>query len=592
MKIRQPIVTVLGHVDHGKTLLLDKIRGTAIAEKEAGAITQHIGATVMPMPLIEKIAGKLMKHYGFEANLPGLLFIDTPGHAAFTSLRERGGSIADLAVLVVDMMQGLQPQTLEAISILKAFKTPFIVAANKIDLVEGWESKEGEFSQNLKGQDKEAVGLVDEKVYSLVGKLHEHGFQSERFDRCSEFTKQVPIVPISAKTGEGLPELLMLLAGLSHRFLGKKLAIDENEAGHGTVLEVKEEKGLGKTIDVILYSGMLRVNDKIVLGGKEKPVETKVRALLMPRPLQEIRSQGADRFLNVKEVHAATGVKIAGPGLDQALAGSPLLVEKSGQERAAIEKEIASVRQETDAIGPVLRADTLGSLEALTVLLSSDANLRPKKADVGEVTRRDVMEAASSKEKDVLKAVIFAFNVKVENEALAEAEKQGIPIFSGNVVYKLMEEYSGWVKGKQEEKKMERLARLSLPVKMRFMQGFVFRHSKPAVIGVKVLEGKLRPGIKVFNEKGRIVGKVSAVQIQGKSVDQAAKGQEVAVSISGSAAIVGRNLEENKVLYSYIPASQFNELKEMGSYFNMEEQELIEEIHELEKKIAKNQEEE
>ena len=589
MKTRQPIITVLGHVDHGKTKLLDGIRGTAIAEKEAGAITQHIGATQMPIDLIEKIAGKLMKQYGFDVDLPGLLFIDTPGHEAFTSLRERGGSIADLAVLVVDVTQGLQPQTIEAITILKTFKTPFIVAANKVDLIQGWKSEKGEFSANLKKQDKKAEELLDEKIYILMGKLHEQGFQSERFDRCKDFHKQIPIVPISAKTGEGLPELLMFLTGLSQKFLGDKLLINDEEAGKGTILEVKEEKGLGKTVDVILYSGALKLNDKIVLGGRKNVIETKIRALLMPKPLQEIRGNSAEKFLNVKEVHAAAGIKIAAPGLEDALAGSPILVEKGTGEKAAIEKEIASVKRETNVIGPVLKADTLGSLEAMIVLLENEAKLKPKSADVGEVTRRDIMEAIAEKEKDELMAVVFAFNVKIEESAKAEAEKNKIPIFAGKVVYKIIEDYNEWVKEKQEEQKNEKFAKVTMPVKMRFMHGHVFRHSKPAVVGVKVLEGKLKPGIKVLNEKGTIVGTLSGIQVQGKAIEQAVKGQEVAASISG-AATVGRNIQENHLLYSYIPNNQFSELAQMNDYFNLDEQELIEEIHKLEKKSAKEKE--
>ncbi len=585
MKVRQPIVTVLGHVDHGKTKLLDRIRGTAVAEKEAGAITQHIGATSMPIDLIERISGTLMKKFGFAPKFPGLLFIDTPGHAAFTSLRERGGSIADLAVLVVDLTQGFQPQTLEAISILKAFKTPFVVAANKIDLLQGWKSTEGSFSENLK-RNEGLAAMLDEKIYILVGKLHEQGFQSERFDRCTDFKTQIPIIPISAKTGEGLPELLTLLTGLSQKFFEKKLSIEEEEPAKGTILEVKEEKGLGKTVDVILYSGVLKVNDKIVLGGKNKVVETKVRALLMPKPLQEIRDSSGERFLNVREVHAAAGVKVAAPGLEEALAGSPLLVEATGEENAAIEKEIASVKQKSNITGPVLKADTLGSLEAMVVLLEKESGLKPKKADVGEVTRHDVMEVAAQKETDYLKAVVFAFNVQIEDSAKQEAERQGIPIFSGNVIYKLVEDYAEWVKQQQEKDKKNALSRLTLPVKMRFMHGFVFRHSKPAVVGVKVLEGKLRPGIKVLNEKGSIVGKVSVIQMQGKGIDEAIKGQEVAVSIDKG--VVGRNLEENKLLYSFIPEQQFGELAGMQKLLNVDEQELLEEIHKLEKKISKN----
>ena len=585
--IRQPIVTVLGHVDHGKTHFLDKIRGTTVAEKEAGAITQHIGATIMPIEIIKRIAGDLMLKYGFNVDLPGLLFIDTPGHAAFTSLRERGGSIADLAVLIVDLTQGVQEQTVEAINILREFKTPFIVGANKIDLIFGWDSKPGEFSKNLKEHSEKGKSALDEKVYILVGKLHELGFQSERFDRCTDFTKQVPIVPMSAKTGEGMPEMLMLLAGLSQRFLRNSLSIDENEPGRGTILEVKEEKGLGKTIDVILYSGMLSVNDKIALGGKYGVVETKIRALLMPKPLHEIRTNGLDKFLNVKTVHAAVGVKIAAPNLNDALAGSPVLAVKNGNEASLIAKEIAAVKSETNAVGPILKADTLGALEALIVLLKKETGLAPKKADVGDVTRKDVVEAAAVKECDPLKAIVLAFNVRIEDTAVQESEKTGVMLFQGNVIYKIIEEYNEWAKGQTQKSRNDKLCKVCLPVKIQFMRGFIFRHSKPAIIGVKVLEGKLRPGAKLINKSGVAVGKVDAMQIQGKSIEQGCKGQEIAVSVDSG--VVGRNLNENDILYGVIPRQHFQQLLELHDCFNSDELELIEEIKKLQEKAAEGE---
>ncbi len=581
--IRQPIITVLGHVDHGKTLLLDKIRGTGIAKKEAGAITQHIGATEVPFHIVEKIASGLLKKYGFEVSIPGLLFIDTPGHEAFTSLRERGGSIADLAVLVVDVTQGLQPQTIEALEILKTFKTPFIIAANKIDLVQGWQSKEGEFSANLQNQDERAKALLDEKLYILIGKIFEHGFQSERFDRCGDFTKQVPIVPLSAKTGEGIPELLTLLSGLSQKFLKKNLEISENDAGKGTILEINEERGLGKTIDVILYDGMIKANQEIVLGGRNGVIKTKVRALLKPKPLREMRESG-DKFNSVKEVHAASGIKISAPGLEDALSGAPLAVVKTGEEEKAIEQEMASIRIETESVGAVLKADTLGSLEALTVLLDKEG-LKAKKADIGDITKNDVMEAASVREKDELKGVIFGFGVKADNNVPEEAKKRNVLIFSGNVVYKLLEEYSEWANAAKERKKNEKLSALTLPVKMRFLTGCTFHNSKPAVIGVKVLEGKLKSGINVMDENGKVIGKVVAIQSKNETIKQAVKGEEIAVSINKG--VVGRNLEENQVLLSQIPKTQFIQIEQLKGTLNLEEKELLGEIKSI---VEKNKE--
>tara|TARA_Y100000310_G_scaffold343270_1_gene450106 strand:- start:1249 stop:3006 length:1758 start_codon:yes stop_codon:yes gene_type:complete len=575
--IRQPIITVLGHVDHGKTKLMDKIRGTAIAEKEAGAITQHIGATEVPVHIVKNIADHLLKKYGFDVNIPGLLFIDTPGHEAFTSLRERGGSIADLAVLIVDVTQGLQPQTLEAIEILKSFKTPFIVALNKIDLLHDWNSKEGEFSKNLAEQSEKGKNVLDEKIYQLVGKLFELGFESERFDRCENFTKQVPIVPISAKVGEGLPEILMLLTGLSQKFLQKNLEISENDAGKGTIIEVKEERGLGKTVDVILYDGMIKINDEIVLGTRTGVIQTKVRALLKPKPLREMRESG-DRFNTVKEVHAASGVKIAAPNLDEALAGAPVNVVKTGLEKDVIAKELASIKIETENVGAVLRADTLGALEALTLLLEKQS-LKVKKADVGNITKNDVMEASSVREKDEFKGVIFGFNVKTDEGAVEEAEKQKVKIFSGAVVYKLLEDYEAWANETREQKKKEALQHLTLPVKMRFLTGFIFRHSKPAVIGVKVLEGKIKKGIRLMREDGTIIGSVTGLQSKNESIEQAGKGQEIAVSIDK--AVVGRTIEENQVLLSYIPRNQFSEILELQGLLNQDEQELLNEIKEI-----------
>jgi translation initiation factor 5B len=585
--IRQPIITVLGHVDHGKTKLLDAIRGTAIAEKEAGAITQHIGATEVPLHVIDNLASGLLKKYGFDVKIPGLLFIDTPGHEAFTSLRERGGSIADLAVLVVDITQGFQPQTIEAINILKSLKTPFIVAANKIDLMHEWSSKSGEFSANLPLQDQRAKDALDEKIYVLVGKLFEFGFQSERFDRCSDFTKQIPIVPMSAKVGEGIPELLMLLSGLSQKFLHGKLEAHESEAGKGTILEIREERGLGKTIDVILYDGMIKTNQEIVVGGKNGVIKTKVRALLKPKPLKEIRESG-DKFNSVTEVHAASGVKIAAPELDNALSGAPIAVVKTGEEEKAIEQEMASIRIETESMGAVLKADTLGALEALTLLLKKEG-LDAKKADIGNITKNDVAEADSVKSKDPLKGVIFGFNVKEETGVLEDAKKRGIKVFSGNVIYKLLEDYAAWINERKESKKNEKLAELTLPVKMRFLRDCSFRNSKPAIIGVKVLEGKIRKGAKVMNEEGKIIGKVAAIQSKNESIEKAGKGEEVAISISG--AVVGRTIEENDVLLSYIPQKQFSQFSEIGDTLNIDEKELLNEIKEIVEKSKEAEEE-
>jgi len=572
--IRKPIITVLGHVDHGKTSFLDAIRGTAVVEKEAGRITQHIGATEVPIDAVNKIAGDLLNKYKFNLSIPGLLFIDTPGHEAFSNLRKRGGSIADLAVLVVDIMQACQPQTMESIEILKAFKVPFVIVANKIDLIQGWEKHPGfSFTESIKIQPDWVQKDLDEKIYCLVGEMFNKGFVCERFDRISDFTKQVAIIPLCAKDSEGLPEVLLFLAGLSQKYLENKLKIEVSGKGKGTVLEVKEEKGLGKTIDVILYDGSLKVGDEIVAATSEGAVKTKIRALLQPKPLDEIRSP-EQRFDSVKEVFAAAGVKIAAPNLEGVLAGSPLLTVTDGSEEEEVRKEIQGLKIESESLGPVVKTDALGSLEALTVLLEK-AGIRPRSASVGEVSRRDIIEAAGVAREEKFKGVVFAFNARLNDGALEELKKTPVKVFSANVIYRLIEEYEKWVKDEKDAEKKAFLEKITFPCRLKVVPNCIFRNANPAIVGVKVLDGKLRPGIKIF--KGdKMLGEVQAIQDKGENLQELKQGAEAAISITD--AVCGRNLFEEDELLSVLSLNDYSEILKNKDSFSQAELELAEEI--------------
>ena len=321
--LRTPIVAVLGHVDHGKTSLLDRIRGSAVTAGESGAITQHIGATAVPLSVISDIAGELVDPTDFD--LPGLLFIDTPGHHSFSTLRSRGGALADIAILVVDVNDGFQPQTLEAIDILKRTQTPFIVAANKIDTVPGWNPNENTpVQQTMDAQSERVTSDLNEKLYELIGELSDNGFSADMYWRVQNFQANIGVVPVSAETGEGIPDLLTVMMGLSQRYMKEEMEIDASGPGVGTVLEVKDTQGFGTTLDAIIYDGTIRSDDTIVVGGLQGPIVTDVRALLRPRPLEEIRTE--QQFEQVDAVAAADGVKIAAPDLDDAIAGAPIRV--------------------------------------------------------------------------------------------------------------------------------------------------------------------------------------------------------------------------------------------------------------------------
>ncbi|ELK51835.1 translation initiation factor IF-2, partial [Haloferax sp. BAB-2207] len=351
-------MAVLGHVDHGKTSLLDKIRGSAVSEGEAGAITQHIGATAVPLDTVSQMAGSLVKPEDFD--LPGLLFIDTPGHHSFSTLRSRGGALADIAILVVDVNDSFQPQTEEAIDILKRTGTPFIVAANKIDTTPGWNPQEGApIQKTYEEQSQRARSKLDEKLYEIIGELSDRGFSSDFYWRVQNFQSNIGVVPVSALTGEGIPDLLGVLMGLSQRYMKDEMAIDVAGPGSGTVLEVKEERGFGATLDVVLYDGTIRAGDTVVVGGANDPIVTEVRALLQPRPNAEIRTE--KRFDKVEEVRAAAGVKIAAPDLEDAMAGAPVRVvgdRDLDEVVREVEAELADIEVTTEEEGVVVKADT------------------------------------------------------------------------------------------------------------------------------------------------------------------------------------------------------------------------------------------
>ncbi len=585
-RLRQPIVVVLGHVDHGKTTLLDKIRGTAVAKKEPGEITQHVGASFVPSRVIEEVTKPLRKMFKIRLEIPGLLFIDTPGHELFSNLRKRGGSVADIAILVVDIMEGFQKQTYESIEILRQRRCPFIVAANKIDRIPGWKPHPDEpFLFTIRKQSPRVVEELENRVYTLVGELAKLGFNADRFDRIRDFTRTVAIVPVSAKTGEGLPELLAVLAGLTQQYMAKKLMFTEGPA-KGVILEVKEEPGLGTTIDVVIYDGILRKGDTIVVGTLGEPIVTKVRALLLPKPLQEMRAP-EDKFMPVDEVVAASGVKIVAPGLDEAVAGAPVFAVQSEEEvediKKKVKEEVESIRIQTDKAGVVVKADTLGTLEALvTALKSKDIPVRI--ADVGNVSKRDVIEASVTAKENKYYGVILAFNVKVLPEAEELARKEDVKIFQHNVIYRLLEEYEEWLTKLKEEEKRKELESLVRPAKLRIIPGCVFRRSDPAIVGVEVLGGVIKPGYPLMRDDGRPLGRIMQIQDKGKPVPEARVGQAVAISIKGNI-MIGRHVDEGDIMYTDVPDEHARKLlTKYKSELSNDELMVLKEIAEIKRK--------
>ncbi len=546
-ELRTPIVSVMGHVDHGKTTLLDRIRGTAVAEREAGLITQHIGATEIPIEVIQKICGKDATG---KITLPGLLFIDTPGHRAFTTLRSRGGALADIAVLIVDLNEGFKPQTIESLKILKDHKTPFLVAANKIDRLHGWVATEdSSFHKTYSAQAEHVRHRLDEMVYELIGKLYEYGLSADRYDRIKDFQKNIAVVPLSAKTGEGIPDLLMVILGLSQRFLEKNLSYSTTHMGVGTILEVKDEVGLGTTLDMILYDGKIAVGDSIAVGSIGGAITSKVRALLKPAPLSEIRSE--EGFAHAKKVIAAAGIKLVAPNIEGAVAGAPLRVIDSGTQDGVVremQQDMKSILIETDTTGITIKADTLGSLEAIVNELKRD-DIPIRRANIGDITKKDIIETNILK--DEFYRVIIGFNVKLLPDAKEELRESDVKLFLGNVIYKLIEDYGLWVEEQKhlvDKKQSEVIVR---PGRVKILPHCIFRQSKPAVVGVQVLGGVIKTRLNLMKADGTHVGVIKGLQDAGENIGEARYGDEVAVAIDGP--IVGRQIKENDLLYVEIP---------------------------------------
>jgi len=577
--IRSPIIVVLGHVDAGKTSLLDKIRNTSYIKKEVGEMTQHIGATEVSIDVIKEISKPLLNAFKFDLKIPSLLFIDTPGHEVFSNLRKRGGSVSDLAIIVVDILEGFQKQTYEAIEICKQLKVPFLIALNKIDKIDGWKPNENKpFLESIKYQDQKVINKLEEYTYNIVTKLYELGFDSDRYDRVKDFRRQVAIVPISSKTGEGIPDLLLLIAGLSQRYLEEKLKINVEGNGVGVILEVKEEKGLGSVIDIILYDGKIKKGDKIAFLSRDGIKTTKVKLILKPVPLTDIRFAGRNKFEEIDIAYAASGIRISGDGLDNILPGSTIYVYNDEKELKEIEeklkRDIENIIFQTDKEGIIVKADTLGSLEVLVKMLR-DRNIPIKKADIGDINKEDVNIALSMKEKYPQYSVIVGFNIGINKNDEEYVKSSNINLIISSVIYDLIEKIEKYINDIKYNK--ERILRELPPIgKIKILKGNIFRRSNPAIIGVEVLGGEIKKDVYLINLDGKIIGRILAIQKEKKNIDMSIKNDKVAVSIDD--AVVGRNIFEDDVLYTFISENDYRKFKENKDILNDEQKEILKEI--------------
>ena len=580
VELREPIVSLLGHVDHGKTTLLDRITGSVRASKEAGGITQHIGAIEVPGPAVRRLCEGILRLD--QMVVPGLLFVDTPGHRSFETMRRRGGALADLAILVVDAREGVMPQTRESIHILRREKTPFAVALTKIDLLPGWRrpTAPGRLEELIARSTADFAPALDQRVYAVAEEIVGLGFSADRYDRVSDFTRNVGIVPVSAKSGAGIAELIALLIGLSQRFLQDELALVA-EGGEATILERGDQKGVGPVGNIIVYRGGLKVGDEIVVTGRNGPLSTKVRGLYRPRPPKPGRAPSQIRLESLGEVRAAAGVYLAAPQIEEAMPGGLLKVVRSPAEaeevRAELAREATPVAELAES-GVAITADTLGGVEALA-FECRERGIPIHEAGVGPVGRPTVMRVSDVKE-PVHRAVL-AFNVPVLPDAVPPGDPDAVRIFRADVMYRAIEEYLAWRTERQRQLDAARRLGTVHPGKIEVLSGFVFRMSKPAIVGIRVVGGTIRPGVRLMHPDGTEVGLLKSLQRESESIPQAEEGEEVAASIDG--AVVGRNVAEGDALLVVIPEASARALK--GQTLSPREQEILDEVVRLRRTV-------
>lgn len=570
--LRSPICCIMGHVDTGKTSLLDRIRQTNVQGGEAGGITQQIGATYFPMENIIKKTSVLESVKDFEYKLPGLLVIDTPGHESFSNLRSRGSSLCNIAILVIDIMHGLEQQTLESIKMLRDKKTPFIVALNKIDRLYAWQSiKDNGFRESYNKQKKSVKNEFEDRLGKTKLALAEQGLNSELYYENKNLGRNVSLVPTSAFTGEGIPDLLQLLVTLSQQRMTEKLMyVSELEC---TVLEVKVIEGLGTTIDVVVVNGVLREGDKIVVAGLNGPIVTTIRAILTPQPLKELRIKGS--YVHHKEVKAALGVKISANDLEKAIAGSRMLRVEPGDDEEDLKDEVMEDvadlldSVDTSGVGVWVQASTLGALEALLEFLKT-SKIPVSGINIGPVYKRDVMRAATMLEKAKDYAVMLCFDVEVDKDAQALAESVGVKVFSADIIYHLFDAFTAHRTKALEQQRTDGAAVAVYPCVLKIAK--VFNKKDPIVLGVEVMDGSLRPGTPICAVKLNAatssreiidLGRVTSMEKEHKPIDIVTKASSlVAVKLEMSGQpLFGRHVDDTDTLYSHITRKSIDVLK-------------------------------
>ncbi|KAL0238786.1 hypothetical protein PCE1_004478 [Barthelona sp. PCE] len=538
---RAPIVTILGHVDTGKTSILDFIRSTHVQADEAGGITQQIGASFFPVEKVIEIADELPVTRNHTYKLPGVLVIDTPGHESFSNLRSRGSNMANFAILVIDIMHGLEPQTIESINLLRSGRVPFVIALNKIDRLSQWkEHKDMTFEKTFEKQSQHTRNHFTERLHDVIAQLSDQGIFANVYTEISDPRKEVSLVPTSAWTGEGLGDLMHCIMEFSERFLGPKLRfIDDVDC---TVLEVKVLPGVGCVLDCVLANGTINRGDTIIMAGLNGVVTTKVRELMTPKPLKEMRTNaGTGAYVLHQSLQGSSGVRIQCADVTEALAGSPIFVAVKDDEydycvelaKKEVSDVLAGARAEQ---GVHLQASTLGALEALIKYLHDYTDIPIASAAIGPVRKMDVMSGMIMHDTNSEYACVLAFNVKVDSAVEEYAAEANVKIFTAEIIYHLHDDYYEWRTNYRKRVEEEALAKGNAvwPGVATIVPGCVFNSRNPIVVGLEVRRGRLHVGAPLSIQRRGfrfLAGRIESIEVNHAEVQHINKGEQGSVKI-------------------------------------------------------------
>ena len=572
-ELKSPVVSFMGHVDAGKTSLMDCIRGTKIQSGEAGGITQSIGSSFVPIEHVRDITKNIKGKFAVEHNIPGLLIVDTPGHSAFSSMRDRGSSLCDIAILVIDINKGIQPQTEESIKMLKEKKVPFIVAATKIDMIYGWEdSKEMNLRKVMKNQEESTTQILISMLEDLKYELSKFDIDAVFYFNNKNPSKTYSIIPISTQTNEGLTDLLSLMVYISQNWMSNKITYQDNL--DATIMESILEPKLGWVLDVILSNGTIKVGDKIAVTSKDGSKIATIRNILTPPQLTQDRNKVS--WKSNTSVRASQGVRIIGSNLENCIAGSSIF-EVKGSESDALDLATQEYQKfwksfEWDKEGVCLVAPTIGELDAAYNLLKEE-NIPMMKGEISNFGKKSIESYASMLEeiKNKEDRVILYFNSKPmtgkqEEEYNKICKDNNITLLHHMVIYQLIEQYNDIKKKFHEERKKElsETGDAIFPCELMVLKDHVYMKggNDDILFGIKVKAGRLLKGTPLVTDKNVSLGKVISIQKNHKELNEAKLREEVCIRIKGeNNSLYGRHFDYKDKVISNITRNSIDELK-------------------------------